>query len=104
MGTMAVADMASGETTSITGVSTTVQSLTLGAGGLDFKPITLRKIETIVSPAAGELYEFDTDNLTDVTSLDLDAGTADTIELAGGTYDFSAITMANTGSGTLDLN
>jgi len=102
--TMNVADLTAAETNSITGVSGTTQSLTLTGGTVDLKPITLRKIETIVTGAEGVLYEFDTDNLTDVTSLDLDAGTADTIELAGGTYDFSSITMANTASGTLDLN
>ena len=102
--TMNVADLTAAETNSITGVTGTTQSLTITGGTVDFKPITLRKIETIVTPAEGVRYEFDTDNLTNVTSLDLDAGTADTIELAGGTYDFSSITMANTAAGTLDLN
>jgi len=102
--TMNVADLTALETNRIDGVSGTTQSLTITGGTVDFKPITLNNIETIVSPAEGVLYEFDTDNLTDVTSLDLDAGTLDTIELAGGTYDFSAITMANTAGGTLDLN
>ncbi len=102
--TMNVADLTAAETNSITGVTSTTQSLTLTGGTVDLKPITLRKIETIVTGNETVLYEFDTDNLTDVTTLDLDAGGVDTIELAGGTYDFSAITMTTTASSTLDLN
>jgi len=102
--TMNVADLTAAETNRITGVSTTTQSLTLTGGTVDLKPITLREIETIVTGNETVLYEFDTDNFTDTTSLDLDAGGADTIELAGGTYDFSSITLATTNSSSLDLN
>ena len=102
--TMNVADLTAAETNSITGVSGTTQSLTLTGGTVDLKPITLRKIETIVTGNETVLYEFDTDNITDVTTLDLDAGGADTIELAGGTWDFSAITLTTTASSSLDLN
>ncbi len=101
--TMNVADLTAAETNSITGVSGTVQSLTTTGGTVDLKPITLRKIETLITPSEGVLYELDTDNLTDITTLTFGA-IADTIELAGGTYDFSAITMTSTDASTLDLN
>jgi len=102
--TMNVADLTAAETNSITGVTNTTQTLTLTGGTVDLKPITLRKIETIATGSETVRYEFDTDNLTDVTTLNLAGGGADTIELAGGTYDFSAITMTSTAISTLDLN
>jgi S-layer protein len=97
--TVDAAANAAGEVATLTGVTATAQTLLVLAGGMDLTDTTNTNIETISTQdvgGAGITTTIDVANLTNVTRLvidDLNAGAADTLSLAGGTYNFSAIDL-----------
>jgi hypothetical protein len=88
-----------GEIAALTGTSATSQTLLVNTGDVVLSSLTNTNIEVISandSGGAGITVTIDTANLTDVDRLVLDdgnAGGADTLTLAGGNYDFSAIDL-----------
>jgi hypothetical protein len=72
----------------------------------DLTDVTIRGFTTLSDggATAGATYTLDSDNLTDVTTINFAGGTADSFVLADGTYDFSSITFTKTAASTLDLN
>jgi hypothetical protein len=96
---------ATGSISTITGLDGTAQTLEIVASD-DLTGVTVRGFTTLSDGGvtAGATYRFDADNLTDLTTLNLAGGTADTIELADGTYDLSSIALTGTTASTLDLD
>jgi hypothetical protein len=105
--TVAAADTgaATGSISTITGLAGTAQTLAIAASD-DLTGVALRGFTTFSDGGAntGATYRFDSDNLTDLTAITITGGTADTVELADGTYDLSSIALTGTGSSTLDLD
>jgi hypothetical protein len=94
-----------GNLNTITGLTGTAQTLVAAATD-DLTDVTIRGFTTLSDggATAAATYTLDSDNLTDVTTINFAGGTADSFNLADGTYDFSSITFTKTAASTLDLN
>jgi hypothetical protein len=103
--TLAAADTGTGQLTTITGRANTNQTLAIGAND-DLTDVTLRNFTTLTDAGVNAAVNFtlDADNFTDLTAVTLNGGTADTMFLADGTYDFSNIALTfGTAASVLDL-
>lgn len=103
--TMAAADTGTGQATTISGVSGTAQTLAIGATD-DLTTVRIRNLETLTDAGANAAVNFtmNTDNFTNITAVTLNGGTADTLILADGTYDFTSVALTfGTAASVLDL-
>ncbi len=98
---------ATGSLSTLTGGTGNGHTLNIEGGtGEDLTGITIRGFETVAEEGnAAQSWTMDVDNFTDIDALTFSGGTADTLILDGGTYDFSAVTVTfGTGSSQLLLN